>query len=864
MNSLSQYEAQYQALMYQLLPQLYRSRDTQGDLQTFVALFGHEFARLRSNLDQLWQDAYIDSCQEWVIPYIGELVGTTILFNQGARNRADVKNTIQWRREKGTLAGLEDIAAEISGWGALANEMFQELIWSQNLNYRRPQAIYALDLSDGAKVDRVGTAFDTACRTVDIRPASGRVGLYQIPNVGFWLWPIPSQPWAGADPVGVGNRRYFFSPLGRDQMLYAGGDKSMICTSASVNPADICSPHANDVPIRGRDFRDNTSQYWGTAPGFSIYEDGILLCEPGAPVSTASINPSIDFSELAALNGMIVADPGLFGAKQFRVSAVRLGSKTTIIDGQPAPLPVIPAGPFANNYVVDGLNGNVDMPGNVYAKGLPFNPDTPDFHQPFTLVRIEQLGADPNFPECEVILQSAAGEALLVFLPAVSGLAMGQQMHFYVADDGSVYFARSTHDVGDVDLNPNSSFFGAYLPRHLARGPSDQVRPRLGVRPLAHRKAVYRSLCCWDHDLQKPPAAGEVAIDPERGRFVFPVGEEPTGKLTVAFRFAIAGSIGAGPYFREPLPAATLKVAKSLDAPFRTIQAALNAAPGGSVSPVVVEIQDSHTYQEALVVNQAFPGGLVIQAKALEMPVVQSPGGDVLQVTSDVASFTLDGLVLAGGNVTIGGASPLVSLRFCSLDPQTSGIQYSPSVAGAQLNLTNVITGPVITSANVATVTLNGCAVQRPAGGAALTIAHAALLEYVTLMGDLSAETVTVSNSILCGKVSFTDTANTCFRYSRYPKDTAAARSFLCSNALPIFVSLQFGHPGYLYLSLNTSADLRSGGEDGGEMGVWYGAGIPLREQNVLLKLGEYIPAGLNAVPVRALPRTPFVGVRRI
>ena len=97
------------------------------------------------------------------------------------------------------------------------------------------------------------------------------------------------------------------------------------------------------------------------------------------------------------------------------------------------------------------------------------------------------------------------------------------------------------------------------------------------------------------------------------------------------------------------------------------------------------------------------------------MPVVQSPGGDVLQVTGDVASLTLDGLVLAGGNVTIGGASPLVSLRFCSLDPQTSGIAYSPTAAGAQLNLTNVITGPVVTSANVASVILNGCAVQRPA-----------------------------------------------------------------------------------------------------------------------------------------------------
>jgi len=246
------------------------------------------------------------------------------------------------------------------------------------------------------------------------------------------------------------------------------------------------------------------------------------------------------------------------------------------------------------------------------------------------------------------------------------------------------------------------------------------------------------------------------------------------------------------------------------------------------------------------------------------MPVVQSPGGDVLHVTSDVASLTLDGLVLTGGNVNVGGASPLVSLRFCSLDPQSSGISYSPSVAGAKLNLTNVISGPLVASANVDAVVLNDCALQNTANGAALTVAHAASLEYVTVVGNASAGTFSVSNSILFGNVSIGDAANSCFRYSRYAQGTKVARSFRCSTAFPIFVSLQFGHPAYLFLGANTSAELRSSGENGGEMGVWYGASIPLREQNVLLKLGEYLPAGLTAVPMRALPRTPFVEVRRI
>jgi len=89
-------------------------------------------------------------------------------------------------------------------------------------------------------------------------------------------------------------------------------------------------------------------------------------------------------------------------------------------------------------------------------------------------------------------------------------------------------------------------------------------------------------------------------------------------------------------------------------------------------------------------------------------------------------------------------------------------------------------------------------------------------------------------------------------------------RSFRCSTVFPIFVSLQFGHPAYLHLSTNASTELRRGAEEGGEMGVFYAAGIPWQEQNALLKLGEYTPVGLTAVPIRVLPKMPFVGVEKI
>jgi hypothetical protein len=358
-----------------------------------------------------------------------------------------------------------------------------------------------------------------------------------------------------------------------------------------------------------------------------------------------------------------------------------------------------------------------------------------------------------------------------------------------------------------------------------------------------------------------------VAVDPERGRFVFPAGEEPTGRVTVNYCYALTGEVGAGPYFRDPLPAATLQVSQTEDAAFRTIQDALNAAPSNSLSPVVIEIQDSHTYNEALVVKNDFPGGLVIQARALETPVVISPGGDVLQIGNAITgpSFTLDGLTLAGGKVTVRGDVPKVKLRFCSLDPTSASIDCQPKNPGGMLELDQVITGPVKTSANVASAALTDTAVQNTTGGTAIDMATTAVsLEHVTVVGDTLAPALMASNAILFGQVTLGDAANSCFRYTRYPQEVTGVRLFRCTTLLPIFSSFQFGHPAYLGLNVNTPAALRRGGEEGGEMGVWYAAGIPWREQNVMLKLREYLPVGLKPVPMRAMPRTRFVGVTKI
>jgi hypothetical protein len=629
----------YRDALYALLPQMYRSRDQRSELRTFLLLLGHELDRLEGNVDQLWRDFYIDSCQDWVIPYLADLVGTELVFNEGARNRADVRNTIAWRRQKGTVTGLEDVAAVITGWGALTAEMFERVIWSQNLRHLRRNAVHAVNLADPSKVARLGTPFDAACYSVDLRRPGQRAGLHQTRNVTFYLWAIPSYPWNGATAAAVDAHRYRFHPLGLDSALYAGGDKQAACGASVPLPrdaADICRPHADHVPIRRRDFHDHPLRYFGQAPGFTVYEDGIALCATSQAVESRSSIPATDFPDLAAGNGMVVVDQGLFGMPPaaFRISAVRLASKTVLVDGQPAPVAYLPTRPFAGNFVVDGSQGNVDTSTFTYANGTPFNADPPDHHQRVLLVRIERLGAATLFPESEIVLTNRGGARLLAFLPSMPGFAPGETRHLYVATDGSTYHARDAHDAGPPDRNPDSASFGAYLPRHLARAALGQVRPRPGIRPVAYRRAVSRDLCCWDQPLQTPPAAGEVAFDVSRGRFQFPAGEQPTGKVTVDFRFAITGEVGAGPFVRGGSPQATIVVSKEIGGFHTTIQSAINAAPAGLATPVVIEIRDSATYAEALVVDKNMPGGLVLQAAPVESgqlvtPVVQSPGGPV-------------------------------------------------------------------------------------------------------------------------------------------------------------------------------------------------------------------------------------------
>jgi len=93
-----------------------------------VNRIGAQAAIMRRSIDRMWDDQSIETCDDWLIPYIGALLDVNLVSGLDARGqRLDVAKTIYYRRRKGTLAILEEIAANITGWDAKVVEFFRRL-----------------------------------------------------------------------------------------------------------------------------------------------------------------------------------------------------------------------------------------------------------------------------------------------------------------------------------------------------------------------------------------------------------------------------------------------------------------------------------------------------------------------------------------------------------------------------------------------------------------------------------------------------------------------------------------------------------------------------------------------------------------
>jgi hypothetical protein len=271
--------------LYNLLPALYRMRDVEhgGALQALCEVIAEEIAVLRENLDQLYDDQFIETCAEWVAPYIGDLIGYRALHGVSARTRsarAEVANTIAYRRRKGTATVLEQLARDVTGWNARAVEFFQWLETSQYMNHIRPANGATPDLRNWEALERRDTAFNTMAHSVDMRRIETQKGRYNIPNVGLFLWRLDAFSLTKSPALRIDDERFLFSPLGNDTQLFTR-PKSETDISHLAEPINV------PEPISRRVLASALGRYYQSKNGLLVEESRKSIAVEADNVDTA-------------------------------------------------------------------------------------------------------------------------------------------------------------------------------------------------------------------------------------------------------------------------------------------------------------------------------------------------------------------------------------------------------------------------------------------------------------------------------------------------------------------------------------------------------------------------------------------------
>jgi hypothetical protein len=192
--------------LYTLLPAIYRIRDQAKGrpLEALLSIINHELQILETDIGDLYEDWFIETCDEWVVPYIGDLLDVRELYAETSQNniqtygqqerRAYVANTLAYRRRKGTAPILEQLARDVTGWRANVVEFFDRLAITQNIDYLRPQnRLVSIRQPDLPQL--LGSPFEQqTAYTPDIRPISQQQGRYNVSNLGLFIWRLDSYP----------------------------------------------------------------------------------------------------------------------------------------------------------------------------------------------------------------------------------------------------------------------------------------------------------------------------------------------------------------------------------------------------------------------------------------------------------------------------------------------------------------------------------------------------------------------------------------------------------------------------------------------------------------------------------------------
>ncbi len=330
--------------LYELLPAYYRLIDDERGkpLEAFIELLAREGGIVEENITQLYENWFIETCDEWVVPYIGDLLGVKGVHEiEDATvysRRAYIANTLAYRRRKGTAPVIEQLALDITGWRSKVVEFFQLLSTVQNLNHIRLHNTVTPDMRQMNNLDLINTAFDKQSHTIDVRriQSSSGMGLYNIMNIGVYLWRLVSYPMEQADarliPAVAGSipdAAYTFSQLGLDTHLFnnAQTEKDIVHLAEEINVPGLLRRRAlNDELENAREaiVNGDTPSYLYFEPSyppvFQLFLNGnpvlleeIMICNLSTwhppKTGTAAVDPvlgRITFADPASVSEVVV------------------------------------------------------------------------------------------------------------------------------------------------------------------------------------------------------------------------------------------------------------------------------------------------------------------------------------------------------------------------------------------------------------------------------------------------------------------------------------------------------------------------------------------------------------------------------
>jgi hypothetical protein len=824
-----QYESYYANKLWNLLPAVYRAEDTDqfqanGPLRELVNRIGAQAAVLRRSIDRMWEDQSIETCDDWVIPYIGDLLATNLVANLDAPGqRLDVAKTIYYRRRKGTLAILEEIATDITGWEAKVVEFFRRLGRTRHgldpaigLASAADTDVAALQQAEGLigpltgtgiggfadlrKVygaSRAGTAFDEFFHTADYRFGQGKVGWYDIPRLGFFLWRLLSLPVPATTPVEVKDCHgwFTFDPTGRDIPLFAAPRLPADYGDNWVSPVEGQLP----TPI-------SQALFDGPSPPRPLYPNALAVY----PASN-----STDVSDAVPLTALTIRPE----RGRFEVQASPLVTQvwTTYHYGFPS---TIGAGPYDRRQVGDA----------------PFLPDT--------LSPVSNGGALPGGLTTGVL---TIQDSLTYDVLRDPGIIVSGQLVLRAANGHRPVIRLRPK----VDKWSDWTIAGATTPPSSPGGvvSSGNCLTLEGLF-LSGADLVLTgdfdcvTLTCCTFD------PGDVAQpDTSLPYQVFDLSADH--RELVPSRLWVEGTV------------TTMTVDRSILASIRTRN-------GGQI--------------ETLTITNS-----ILQAIPSASPNLPIHARDV----KDPAGLELE---LAGPNpvsVWLRQLSPSLAqgLGFSGSSPPSPGFSEPPLTTLLD-DLNALLAGPSLYDAQVfRDVTLSAATaalIAQSAGFSAPTrelnrrlledafpheLADASLaltdgdvnLSRCTVLGRLAVHQLTASECLLTGLITVDDSQHGCLRFSAWASGSVIPRRYECvqiaEGAAP-FTTATFGQPGYCQLLPNVDASIlpdpgpappapptiAAGAQDGSEMGAYARDDGPIKVRGLLIKLQEYMPAGL--VPV--------------